>query len=83
MGSCASRAPQGNKVWPVCNTPTESHYQKRISALLESSPGGIRARNGRRNSFIASKSLEIDVHKYDDAKMVLALNEYEKLHAHA
>lgn len=84
MGSCASRAPQGNKVWPVyTSTPTDSQYAKRISALLESSPGGNKLRTGRRNSFIASRSIEIDVRKYDDAKMVAALNEYAKNHVDA
>lgn len=76
MGCCASHA---NRVQPIL-LPTKDQYQKRISALLQSSPGGGKSKYGRRNSFIISKSVELDTLVYDDATMVAAINDYVKSH---
>lgn len=48
--------------------------------MLQSSPGGGKSKYGRRNSFIISKSVELDTLVYDDATMVAAINDYVKSH---
>lgn len=75
MGCCASHT---NKIQPIRTiaTPTTEQYQRRISTLVESSAGNSKARYGRRNSFVMSKSIEFDPYIYEDAKMIAAINEY-------